>query len=151
MLKGLTLTLILIGYLYIAVFGTGVKDVFQWPGLLLIGIGFMITPIAFQDNKNISGYSICNLSVGLVFIYMLIRALTSPVAHEASLEILLLIVLFGFYILFCYWLVEEKYRIIFTGILILLACGNTGVAIYQLDSPEFHIPVSYTHLRAHET
>ena len=131
MLKVLTLILIITGYLCIAVFGTGVKDVFQWPGLLLIGIGFMITPIAFQDNRNISGHSICNLSVGLVFIYMLIRALTSPVTHEASLEILLLLVLFGFYILFCYWLVEEKYRIIFTGILILLACGNTGVAIYQ--------------------
>ena len=71
MLKGLTLTLILIGYLCIAVFGTGVKDVFQWPGLLLIGRGFMITTIAFQDNKNISGYSNCNLSVGLYFIYML--------------------------------------------------------------------------------
>ena len=50
MLKGLTLTLILIGYLCIAVFGTGVKDVFQWPGLLLIGIGFMITPIAFKHS-----------------------------------------------------------------------------------------------------
>ena len=69
MLKGLTLTLILIGYLCIAVFGTGVKDVFQWPGLLLIGIGFMITPIAFKDSRNIFGHSICNLSVGLVFIY----------------------------------------------------------------------------------
>ena len=54
MLKVLTLILIITGYLCIAVFGTGVKDVFQWPGLLLIGIGFMITPIAFQDNKNIS-------------------------------------------------------------------------------------------------
>ena len=143
MLKGLTLTLILIGYLCIAVFGTGVKDVFQWPGLLLIGIGFMITPIAFKDSRNIFGHSICNLSVGLVFIYMLIRALTSPVAHEASLEILLILVLFGFYLLFCYWLIEEKYRIIFAGILILLACGNTGVAIYQLDNPEFHILPGY--------
>ena len=55
MLKVLTLILIITGYLCIAVFGTGVKDVFQWPGLLLIGIGFMITTFAFQDNRNISG------------------------------------------------------------------------------------------------
>ena len=92
--KVLTFLLITIGYLWIATFGTGVKDVFQWPGLLLIGTGMMITPFVFKNNKKISTYSLCNISVGLVFVYMLARAITSPLVHDARLEIILILVLF---------------------------------------------------------
>ena len=141
--KVLTFLLITIGYLWIATFGTGVKDVFQWPGLLLIGTGMMITPFVFKNNKKISTYSLCNISVGLVFVYMLARAITSPLVHDARLEIILILVLFGVYQLFCYWLIEEKYRLIFIGILLCLACANTAVAIHQLDQPQFHVLPGY--------
>ena len=43
MTKIVTFVLMIAGYLWIAVFGTGVKDVFQWPGLILIAAAFLFT------------------------------------------------------------------------------------------------------------
>ncbi len=36
---------ILLGYLWIGVVGTGTKVVFQWPGLMLLGFGFVMLPL----------------------------------------------------------------------------------------------------------
>ena len=74
---------------------------------------------------------------------MLARAITSPLVHDARLEIILILVLFGVYQLFCYWLIEENGRLIFIGILLCLACANTAVAIHQLDQPQFHVLPGY--------
>lgn len=138
-----TFVLMIAGYLWIAVFGTGVKDVFQWPGLILIASAFIIAAFSLKNNKNLSGSSLCRFSVFSLFIYMLIRAVGSPVTHEARLEILLLFVLLGFYILFSYLLAADKYRMAFVIVFLILCCANTGVAIYQLAHPQFHILPGY--------
>ena len=55
MITLVTFVLMIAGYLWIAVFGTGVKDVFQWPGLILIASAFIIAAFSLKNNKNLSG------------------------------------------------------------------------------------------------
>lgn len=143
MTKIVTFVLMIAGYFWIAVFGTGVKDVFQWPGLILIAAAFSSAFLALNYKKNHSGSSLCRFSVFVLFIYMISRAFSSPIIYEARLEMILFLVLFGFYILFSYLLVDDKYRMAFVIALLILACANTGIAIYQLDNPKFHILPGY--------
>ena len=137
MLRVFSFCTILTGYLWLAVFGTGVKLVFQWPGLLLLSVGFLLLPFAFRGRTEYASTS-CHLSVLVLFIYMVLRAINSPVHYLGRLDIILMLVLFGAYIFFSV-AHTERYRFILICLFFVLGLANVCVAIYQLEFKSFHI------------
>ena len=93
MIKVVPFCAILFGYLWLAVFGTGVKLVFQWPGLLLLSVGFLFLPLVHRGRAENSSFA-CHLSVLVLFVYMVLRAIYSPFYYLGRLDIILILVLF---------------------------------------------------------
>ena len=123
---------VLLGYLWIGVVGTGTKVVFQWPGLLLLGFGFVMLPLIRRKDRKLSTPLFCYLAVAALLTYMLTRAWVSPVFYLARLDIILLITLFGFYTVFSTCLSGSRARLAFVFLLLLLGVANTCLAVYQL-------------------
>ncbi|MFP6874089.1 MAG: O-antigen ligase family protein [Verrucomicrobiales bacterium] len=126
------ITFVLLGYLWLAVAGTGTKVVFQWPGLLLLGVGFAILPFARGGTRLISTSAFCHFTVAMLFAYMVARAWVSPVFYLARLDIILVLTLFGVYVAFTTSLSGSRFRLIFVFLILALGVVNTLVAVYQL-------------------
>jgi len=141
MIKVFSFCAVLFGYLWLAVFGTGVKLVFQWPGLLLLGLGFLFVPMVDRGRAENSSRA-CHFSVLVLFIYMVLRAIYSPFYYLGRLDIILMLVLFGTYIFFSATN-SIRYRSIIIGLFFLLGLANVCVAIYQLEFKSFHILPGY--------
>ena len=141
MLRFFAFCAIIVGYLWLAVFGTGVKLVFQWPGLLLLGLGFLSIPFVFKGRTKDTSL-VCHLSVLSLFIYMMLRAINSPVHYLGRLDIILMLVLFGVYIFFSVANTKRD-RFIIICLFFLLGLANVCVAIYQLEVKSFHILPGY--------
>jgi O-antigen ligase len=132
MMRVLLIILVLLGYLWLGVVGTGTKVVFQWPGLLLLGCGFAILPFVRLGTRQISASVLCHFAVAALFTYMLARAWVSPVFYLARLDIILIISLFGIYVAFATCLSHSRARLIFIFLILSLGVTNTCIAIYQL-------------------
>ena len=141
MIKVVPFCAILFGYLWLAVFGTGVKLVFQWPGLLLLSVGFLFLPLVHRGRAENSSFA-CHLSVLVLFVYMVLRAIYSPFYYLGRLDIILILVLFGTYIFFNATN-TKSYRTIIISLFFLLGLANVCVAIYQLEFKSFHILPGY--------
>ena len=125
--------IIFLGYLWIAVVGTGTKVVFQWPGLMLLGFGFVMLPLFRFRVHSVRISSLCALAVVVLFAYMAIRAWVSPVYYLARLDVILILTLFGFYTVFSTCLSSSLARLYFLFFLLLLGVINTSLAVYQLQ------------------
>ncbi|NCG26848.1 MAG: hypothetical protein GWP42_04825 [Verrucomicrobiales bacterium] len=141
MLRVFAFCAIIFGYLWLAVYGTGVKLVFQWPGLLLLSLGFLSLPFVFRVRTGNTSL-VCHLSVLSLFIYMGLRAINSPVHYLGRLDTILMLVLYGTYIFFSATN-TKSYRLIIIGLFFLLGLANVCVAIYQLEFKSFHILPGY--------
>ena len=141
MLKNFAFCVIMFGYLWLAIFGTGVKLVFQWPGLLLLSLGFLFLPFAFRGRAESASLA-CSISVLSLFIYMVLRAINSPVQYLGRLDIILMLVLFGAYVFFSA-ANTKRHRSIIIGLFFLIGLANVCVAIYQLEFKSFHILPGY--------
>ena len=112
--------IIFLGYLWIAVVGTGTKVVFQWPGLMLLGFGFVMLPLFRFRVHSVRISSLCALAVVVLFAYMAIRAWVSPVYYLARLDVILILTLFGFYTVFSTCLSSSLARLYFLFFLLFL-------------------------------
>ena len=72
---------------------------FQWPGLLLLSLGFLSLPFAFRGRTENTSL-VCYLSVLSLFIYMILRAINSPVHYLGRLDIILILVLYRYLYIF---------------------------------------------------
>lgn len=131
MMRVLLIIFVILGYLWLAVIGNGSKIVFQWPGLLLLGCGFVVLPFT-RRSREIAVPMLCHLAVAALFIYMVARAWGSPVFYLARLDIILGLVFFGVYVAFSTCLTRRGDRLIFIFLILFLGVSNTVVAIYQL-------------------
>ncbi len=131
-MRALLIILVLLGYLWLAVIGTGAKVVFQWPGLLLLGCGFVMLPFVRRPRRQISASVLCHFAVAALFTYMVIRAWMSPVFYLARIDIILIFTLFGVYVAFATCLSNSRARLIFIFLILLLGVSNTFIAVYQL-------------------
>ncbi|MED5587146.1 MAG: O-antigen ligase family protein [Verrucomicrobiota bacterium] len=133
MMRAFLVIVILLGYLWIGVAGTGTKVVFQWPGLILLGIGFVMLPLIRCKDRRASPPLFCSLAVVALFAYMVTRASMSPVSYLARIDVILALTLFGFYIVFSTCLSGSRARLCFLFLLLLLGIANTCIAVYQLQ------------------
>ena len=133
MMRAFLVIVILLGYLWIGVVGTGTKVVFQWPGLMLLGLGFVMLPLIRCKDQRVRPPLFCYLAVVALFAYMVTRASMSPVSYLARLDVILVLTLFGFYIVFSTCLSGSRARLSFLFLLLLLGIANTCIAVYQLQ------------------
>ena len=117
-MRALLIIFIFFGYLWLAVIGNGSKVVFQWPGLLLLGSGFVLLPF-ISRSREVSLSMSCQVAVVALFFYMGIRAWVSPVFYLARLDIILILVLFGVYVVFSTCLTRCRDRLIFICLCVL--------------------------------
>ena len=120
MMRAFLVIVILLGYLWIGVAGTGTKVVFQWPGLILLGIGFVMLPLIRCKDRRASPSLFWSLAVVALFAYMVTRASMSPVSYLARLDVILVLTLFGFYIVFSTCLSGSRARLSFLFLLLLI-------------------------------
>ncbi|MCP4849845.1 MAG: hypothetical protein GY899_18050 [Verrucomicrobiaceae bacterium] len=132
MMRGLLIFLFALGYLWLGVFGTGTKVVFQWPGMLLFGCGFVLLPFTRRGSLVNSASAPCFMLVIVLLAYMVARAWLSPVFYLARLDIILVITIFGVYVAFSTCLSDTRARLIFLLLFLLLGAANTFCAVYQL-------------------
>jgi len=130
-MRVLLIIFIFFGCLWLAVIGNGSKVVFQWPGLLLLGSAFVLLPFT-RRNREVSLPMSCRFAVVALFTYMVARAGMSPVFYLARLDVIIILTLFGIYVVFATCFSHCRIRLIFIFLILLLGVSNTVVAIYQL-------------------
>lgn len=132
MIRAMLIIFFALGYLWLGLFGTGTKLVFQWPGLLLFGCGFVLLPF-IQRKSILPTCSVpCLIFVTLLLGYMVSRAFLSPVFYLARGDIIFVITVFGAYVAFVTCFSDNRPRLIFIFLLLLLGAANTVCAVYQL-------------------
>lgn len=124
-----SLLLFCLGYGWIALVATGTKLVFQWPGLVAIGLSLVCAMFAGGLRRRVS--LPCLLSFVLAAAYCLVRALLSPVQTVAQADVVLVLVCLGTYLLFSLVLFRPGPRAVFVGLLLVFAVLNFFVAFYQ--------------------
>ncbi len=109
--------------------GAGIL-VYALPGYMVLGVAAVLAVFAIRRNTLRAGNGVIfsALSLGA---YVMARALLSPVAYQAQMDLFMVAAALAVYLLTAQYLTHPRLRSALVGVLLLLLAVQAGIAIFQ--------------------
>ncbi len=148
MLQSAAIVFFLLALLISGVLGTETRLLFFWPGAILLGAAGLLAALRWRLRVFFPPSDVCLAAVLAFTIYMLGRAVLSPVAGYAREDAVMLLGCFVTYVLAVTAASHPRWRLAWVVVLLMLVVGNLVVGSVHLSGnwgfhviPQFLRPV----------
>ena len=113
----------------------GTRLLFSLPGYELLAVGSFLTLFSIRQVKSSPRLN-CLLATALLFTYLLVRCVYSPIDYLARPDYFTILGCLMVYFLTCFYLTQSRPRIYFIFFLLALALVHVWVGAIQFTDPE---------------
>ncbi len=130
-MRFLVFILLAIGFLVTGIVATGTAMTFQWPGYVLLGTAALASVTILFKGQSRGASATCLLAGLGMTVFVVQRAVTSPVTYLAREDAALAVACFCVYALVAVVFGGSKWRMGLFWALVVLVCVNLGFGAYQ--------------------
>lgn len=139
-MRVLAFILFILAIIVTGVLGTETRLLFFWPGCLFLGLAGLVAGLRWKMRIHFAPNDLCIASVTVLMLYLLIRALCSPVMAYAREDIFIILGCFVTYMLTCTVASHPRWRLAIMAVLVLLTVGNLVVGFIHFSGNwTFHL------------
>lgn len=132
--------LMILGLLAAWVFATETRLLFFWPAAAVLGVAGLLVALKWRLRVLFSPSDACLLSVGVLTLYLGVRAWMSPVAAWAQEDLVILAAAWVVYLLIATLWSHPRRRVVLLGLVLVAALGNLIVGFIHFSGRwEFHV------------